>query len=110
MKHDVKASFASQEDTLASPNDLAHLSGQFPPPPEERTPKALLRKVDLRLMPVMVACYTLQFIDKGILNYANIMGLQRDIGLHGDQFSWLATGFFIAFAVAQIPGSEWFAG
>lgn len=75
------------------------------PGAEERTPTALLRKVDLRLMPIMLACYTLQFIDKVVLNYANIMGLQKDTGMNGDQFSWLATAFFIVFSVAQIPGS-----
>lgn len=108
MKHDIEDSNAFQDskvDSPASPNDLTYLSGGRLP--EERTPKALLRKVDLRLVPIMTACYTLQYIDKGVLNYANIMGLQKDTGLHGDQFSWLVTGFFIAYVVAQIPGSEW---
>lgn len=86
------------------PNDVSPLGGL--PTLEDHTPRSLLRKVDLRLMPIMLACYTLQFIDKGILNYANIMGLQKDTGLHGDQFSWLATAFFIVFSIAQIPGSE----
>jgi len=85
------------------PNDVLPLEGA-PELQDGQTPKSLLRKVDLRLMPIMLACYTLQFIDKGILNYANIMGLQKDTGLHGDQFSWLATAFFMVFAIAQIPG------
>lgn len=66
----------------------------------------LVRKVDLRLMPIMVASNTLQYINKVMLNYANVMGLQKDTGLHGDQFTWLATAFFISFAIAQIPGSK----
>lgn len=31
------------------------------------------------------------------------MGLQTDLGMSGNDFSWLATGFFIAYAVAEIP-------
>lgn len=31
------------------------------------------------------------------------MGLAKDLGLKGNDFSWLATAFFIGFAVAEIP-------
>jgi MFS family permease len=31
------------------------------------------------------------------------MGMQGDLGMHGNDFSWLATSFFIAYAVAEIP-------
>lgn len=67
--------------------------------------KKLLRRVDLRLMPLLVACYTLQYIDKVALSYANIMGLEKDTNLRGNEFTWLATGYYIAFAIAELPGS-----
>lgn len=31
------------------------------------------------------------------------MGLQDDLGMSGNDFSWLATAFFIAYAVAEVP-------
>ena len=31
------------------------------------------------------------------------MGLQKDLNMHGDDFSWLATAFFIAYAIAELP-------
>jgi MFS family permease len=31
------------------------------------------------------------------------MGLQDDLKMTGNDFSWLATSFFIAYAVAEIP-------
>ena len=31
------------------------------------------------------------------------MGLQTDLDMSGNDFSWLATAFFIAYAVAEIP-------
>ena len=37
------------------------------------------------------------------VQYANVMGLQQDLKMKGQQFSWLATGFFIAYAVAELP-------
>ncbi|KAF9894469.1 hypothetical protein FE257_007972 [Aspergillus nanangensis] len=65
--------------------------------------KSLLRRVDWRILPVMFLTYFLQFVDKVSLNYANVMGLQEDLGMSGNDFSWLATAFFIAYAVAEIP-------
>ncbi|BAE66559.1 unnamed protein product [Aspergillus oryzae RIB40] len=35
--------------------------------------------------------------------YANVMGLQDDLHMSGNDFSWLATAFFLAYAVAEIP-------
>ncbi|KAI0545511.1 putative allantoate permease [Xylaria curta] len=65
--------------------------------------RELYRRVDTRIVPLMFASYFLQFLDKVLINYANIMGLQEDLGLHGQQFSWLATAFFIAYSVAEFP-------
>ncbi|KAJ5742031.1 hypothetical protein N7533_011440 [Penicillium manginii] len=73
--------------------------------------KRLLRKVDWHILPIMFFTYFLQMIDKISINlhiadtrkYANVMGLQGDLGMAGNDFSWLATAFFIAYAVAEIP-------
>ena len=51
----------------------------------------------------MLVCYFLQFLDKVIINYANIMGLSDSLEMQGNDFPWLATAFFIAYAVAEIP-------
>ncbi|KEY74389.1 hypothetical protein S7711_07295 [Stachybotrys chartarum IBT 7711] len=63
----------------------------------------IVRKVDYHIMPLMFACYFLQFLDKVIINYANIMGLSDSLNLGGNDFSWMATAFFIGFAVAEFP-------
>ncbi|KAL4969446.1 putative MFS transporter [Aspergillus stella-maris] len=63
----------------------------------------LLRHIDWRILPVMLLAYFLQFLDKVCLNYANVMNLQSDLNMSGNDFSWLATAFFIAYAVAEGP-------
>ncbi|RPA93284.1 MFS general substrate transporter [Choiromyces venosus 120613-1] len=65
--------------------------------------KSLIRKIDWRIVPIMFACYTMQFIDKVLINYAAVMGLPKDLKLQGNQFTWAATSFFIAYLVAEIP-------
>lgn len=64
---------------------------------------ALLRKIDWRIVPIMFACYLLQFLDKVIINYSATMGIQQDLGMTGNDFSWMATAFFIGYAVAEFP-------
>ncbi|KAI0534715.1 putative allantoate permease [Xylaria digitata] len=65
--------------------------------------RALYRKIDVRIIPLMFATYFLQFLDKILINYANIMGLQEDLGMNGQQFNWLATALSIALIVAEFP-------
>ncbi|KAG7835631.1 hypothetical protein KL942_005169 [Ogataea angusta] len=62
---------------------------------------AITKKVDKQMMLIMFLCYTCQFIDKVALNYANIMGLKKDLGLVGNQFSDLATYFFVGFLIFE---------
>ncbi len=77
--------------------------------------KALRRKVDWRILPIMFCCYTMQFIDKVSLNvlfppwrlrsqrptclpviqYAAVMGLNKDLKLKGNEFTNVATWFFL---------------
>ncbi|KAJ6147951.1 hypothetical protein N7497_009933 [Penicillium chrysogenum] len=68
--------------------------------------RALRRKIDRRLIPYMFCCYILQFLDKVMLNYAAVMGIKQDLGLVGNDFSNVATWFFIAYLIAEVPNGE----
>ncbi|KAK2768633.1 hypothetical protein FQN54_000489 [Arachnomyces sp. PD_36] len=73
--------------------------------------KALRRKIDLRIVPLMFFCYTMQFIDKVLINYAAVMGLNEDLKLQGNDFTNAATSFFIAYLIAEkVPGAKWLGG
>ncbi|KAK8080208.1 hypothetical protein PG997_008026 [Apiospora hydei] len=63
----------------------------------------LYRKIDFRIIPLMFLCYLFQSLDKTALNYANVMGLQKSLNMQGQDFSWLATSFFLAYALAEFP-------
>ncbi|KAL0633011.1 hypothetical protein Q9L58_008073 [Maublancomyces gigas] len=65
--------------------------------------KLVVRKIDWRIIPIMFACYTMQFLDKVLINYAAVMGLPKDLKLVGNQFTWAATAFSIAYLIAEIP-------
>ncbi|KAF2102537.1 MFS general substrate transporter [Rhizodiscina lignyota] len=65
--------------------------------------KALLRKIDWMMMPLMFSVYFLQYMDKTLISYASIMGLIEDTGMVGNDFSYLATAFYVSFFFCELP-------
>lgn len=63
----------------------------------------LRRKIDKRVLSVMVATYFLQAIDKGTLSFASIMGIITDTNLVGQEYSWLTTCIYITILVVEYP-------
>lgn len=84
----------------------AHTPLTFSSPTSSPTSlRALRRRIDWHIVPLMFLCYTLQFLDKVIYNYAAVMGISSDLSLHGNDFSNIATFFFVAYLVFEIPNS-----
>ncbi|KAK5113733.1 hypothetical protein LTR85_010750 [Meristemomyces frigidus] len=71
--------------------------------PEEY--KKLLRKIDRFLLPLMWFCYGVQQTDKTSLGTQAIFGLRTDTNLHGQQYSWLTTIFYITYMVGEFPSN-----
>ncbi|TPX13011.1 uncharacterized protein E0L32_006656 [Thyridium curvatum] len=88
-----KPSPSVTKGTIAQ-DDMAHSAAAL---------KTITRKVDYHLVPLMLLCYFLQFLDKVLINYANIMGMSTNLHFTGNDFSWMATAFFIGYAVAEFP-------
>ncbi|KAJ6114448.1 MFS general substrate transporter [Penicillium sp. IBT 16267x] len=65
--------------------------------------KALLRKIDWMVMPLMFCCYLLEYLDKSLLNYASVMGLRHDADISTNQFANLSLLFYVAFLVFELP-------
>lgn len=63
--------------------------------------KRLVRKIDLMIVPLMWFCYFLQYLDKTLINYANVMGLQPDTGTTPTQFSHLALVFYVSYLFCE---------
>lgn len=45
----------------------------------EEDEKKLRRKIDWMIMPLMFCCYCLQYLDKTLINYANVMVSELDV-------------------------------
>ncbi|KAI9738276.1 MAG: hypothetical protein M1834_008774 [Cirrosporium novae-zelandiae] len=75
-------------------------------PEELQAERALvLKKLDWRIMPIIMVTYTLQFLDKLSLNYASAYSLKDDLNLVGQRYSWVAAIFNFGYMFWAIPGN-----
>ncbi|KAF2149564.1 MFS general substrate transporter [Myriangium duriaei CBS 260.36] len=63
--------------------------------------KRVLWKIDTRILPIILAVYFAQFIDKTTITYASLFGFTTDTHLVGHQFSWLGSCVYVAQLVFQ---------
>ncbi|PWY78741.1 pantothenate transporter [Aspergillus eucalypticola CBS 122712] len=67
--------------------------------------KRLVRKIDFRILPIMLVAYMMSFVDKQTLNYSAIMGLLTDLKLHGTEYSWTSSIFYFGYLAFSYPAS-----
>ena len=72
---------------------------------DEREVKKLVRRIDMRLLPLLAGTYILQYIDKQALGYAAVFDLFTDTGISQSQYSWFPSMFYLAYLVAEYPWS-----
>jgi predicted MFS family arabinose efflux permease len=81
---------------------LATYAGDETWTPEEE--KRVVRKVDRRLLPLLVLTYGLQYYDKAMLSQAAIFGLRADLQLTiGIRYSFSSAIFYLGFIVGATP-------
>ncbi|KAI0346154.1 MFS general substrate transporter [Trametopsis cervina] len=70
--------------------------------------KRLVRKLDMRIMPIACILYLFAFLDRSNLGNARLQGFPQDV-LHGDPtgnlFDWTNTAFFVSYILFQVPAS-----
>ncbi|KAK8059021.1 hypothetical protein PG994_009469 [Apiospora phragmitis] len=67
--------------------------------------KKILRKMDMRLIPMLAVLYLLSFLDRGNIGNAKIEGLQDDLKMSGGQYNWCLTVFFFPYAFFEVPSN-----
>lgn len=53
----------------------------------------------------MAFSYLFQFLDKSALGFTAIMGLQEDLHLTGEDFSWASSVYYFGYLIASYPAS-----
>lgn len=83
-------------------------------PPEEiirdeqerrRIEHALVRKIDLRIMPILVVLYILNYLDRNSIGSARDYGLQTDLKLSDTDYSLAVSILFVGYIALQVPSN-----
>ncbi|KAL6454762.1 hypothetical protein SBY92_004232 [Candida maltosa Xu316] len=67
--------------------------------------KKTTRKIDLRLMPMLIWLYILNYLDRNNIASARLGGLEKDIGLVGNQYQICISILFVGYILFQVPSN-----
>ncbi|KAM0349839.1 hypothetical protein ACHAP4_010194 [Fusarium culmorum] len=65
--------------------------------------KALVRRIDKRMMPLMMLLYILNYLDRNNIATARLGNFEEDIGLVNEQYNTVISIFFVGYILTQVP-------
>ncbi|EME43430.1 hypothetical protein DOTSEDRAFT_54250 [Dothistroma septosporum NZE10] len=73
---------------------------------DDKQTKRIIRRADLRLLPILAALYSFALIDRTNLANARVAGANEDLGLSvGERYSIVTMMFFIPYVVLELPSN-----
>ncbi|KAK1657107.1 major facilitator superfamily domain-containing protein [Colletotrichum godetiae] len=75
--------------------------------PEERAERErkLVRKIDWRLLPILIVMYILNYVDRNAVPHARVQGLEKDLGMSGYKYNIVLSVTFIGYIAMQVPSN-----
>ncbi|KIW16294.1 hypothetical protein PV08_06345 [Exophiala spinifera] len=89
------------ETEFSLAGELSHLSREEYAAAERK----FVRKIDLRLMPILVTIIILNYLDRNALANARVLGIEKDLNLKGTDFNTCISVFFAGYLAIQIPSN-----
>ncbi|KAL7269630.1 hypothetical protein RUND412_007692 [Rhizina undulata] len=104
FKHDESVDVPSTGNANSPrlpPESIRHLS------PAERLELELMlrKKIDWRLMPMLILMYVLNHLDRNSIAAARLAGLEADLSLVGTQYQTCVGILFVGYILMQIPSN-----
>ncbi|UZJ53730.1 hypothetical protein CBS101457_003050 [Exobasidium rhododendri] len=72
---------------------------------DEAEEKALLRKIDMRLIPSVFIMYLLSYLDRSNIGNAYTAGMKEDLNMTSQAYSIVLLVFFISYVLAEAPSN-----
>lgn len=94
-------------DKTATPQELENAvhNGQNPTPVDPEVEARLVKKLDRRIIPMVCWIYLMNFMDRVGIGNAKLYGLEKDLGLYGDQFQMAVSFLFITYCLFETPSN-----
>ncbi|OBT51672.1 hypothetical protein VE04_07838 [Pseudogymnoascus sp. 24MN13] len=110
-EHSVKRDDTFVEDIDIDKNDISG-SGyvmstyhSYTPEYSSEVEKKLLRRIDLRIMPLVVIIYIFSYLDRNSITQARLYGLQEDTNVTGAVYNTAIAIFSAGYVIMQLPST-----
>lgn len=91
---------AASDDEAALTDNHLHLTDA-----EKIISKQVARKVDKRILPLVILVYLMNYIDRNNYAAARLQGLEKDLKLVGNQYQVGLSILFVGYILAQVPSN-----
>ena len=87
------------------PQTVVETYRSYSPEYSRETEKLLLRKIDTRLLPLVVVIYLFNYLDRNSITQARLYGLQKDTHVTGAVYQTAISIFSAGYIVMQLPST-----
>jgi len=98
--HDVKAPYIVDQDDPESRRDVTAETAYVV---DHHAERALCRKFDYRLLPVLAVMYLFNALDKGNLGNAKTDNLEIDLGFRENDYNIILSVFYVPYVLCAPP-------
>ncbi|KAM0719486.1 hypothetical protein Q7P37_005391 [Cladosporium fusiforme] len=67
--------------------------------------RRLVRKLDARIVPMVMLLYLLSFLDRVNIGNARLYGLEEDLSMGSDQFQIAVSVLFVTYVLSEVPSN-----
>lgn len=93
------------EEVLPYYHDLPPSLQGLTPDELKALDRKVIRKIDIRLMPMLIIIYILNYLDRNNIALARLGGIEKDLGMHGSQWNTAISILFVGYILMQVPSN-----
>lgn len=88
-----------------APQDVMAIYRSYDPEYRRDVELKLRRKIDTRILPLVVIIYLFNYLDRNSITQARLYGLQEDTGVKGAQYQTAISIFSAGYIICQLPAT-----
>ncbi|KAJ4985202.1 major facilitator superfamily transporter [Stagonosporopsis vannaccii] len=104
-KNDITRIEGSKDGSILAAMSEEHSKGSTALDQSAIEKARILRKLDIRIIPIMTVLYLFSFLDRGNIGNARILGMQEDLHLTRNQYQMVLTVFFFTYSFFELPSN-----
>jgi hypothetical protein len=107
VDHEDKVNTTQIEDieSIRKPNNVIETYRSYTSEYRQDAERKLVRKVDKRLLPLVVVIYLFNYLDRNSITQARLYGLQKDTHVNGAVYQTAISIFSAGYIAMQLPST-----